>query len=101
MKESENKDSYLDFAWELKKSVEYKSDIPIVICALGTVTKLIGKRTRGYGNKGTSKDHRNYSIVEIDLNIELRLEENRWHSNSSGKLSANTDVKIFGEVKYQ
>ena len=27
---------------------------------------VIGTRTGGIGNKGTSGDHRNYSIVEID-----------------------------------
>ena len=40
LKESEKKDKYLDFAWELKKMWNMKVTIvPIVIGALGTITK--------------------------------------------------------------
>ena len=40
LKESEKKDKYLDFAWELKKLLNMKVTIvPIVIDALGTITK--------------------------------------------------------------
>ena len=42
--------------------------IPIVIGALGTVTK--GLILGGLGNKKTNRDHPNYSIVEIGQNIE-------------------------------
>ena len=44
--------------------------IPIVIGALGTVNKGIGTGMRGLGNKWTSGDHPNYSIIEIDQNTE-------------------------------
>ena len=40
IKESEKKDKYLDFAWELKKLWNMKvTIIPIVTGAFGTVTK--------------------------------------------------------------
>ena len=40
MKESEKKDKYLDLAWELKKLWNMKVTIvPIMIGALGTITK--------------------------------------------------------------
>ena len=39
--------------------------IPIVIDALGTVLKGLIKGTGGLGNKRTSGDHPNDSIVEI------------------------------------
>ena len=42
--------------------------IPIVIGALGTITK--GTKAGGLGNKRTSGDHSNYSIVEIRQNTE-------------------------------
>ena len=42
---------------------------PIVIGALGTVTKKIGTETGGLGNKRTSGVHPNYRIVEIGQNI--------------------------------
>ena len=44
--------------------------IPIVIGALGTVTKRIGERTRELGNKRTIGDNPNYSFVEIGQNTE-------------------------------
>ena len=45
LKESEKKDKYLDLAWELKKLWNIKvTIIPIVIGALGTVTKGLIKR---------------------------------------------------------
>ena len=40
LKECEKKDKYRDLARELKKTVEHESDdMPIVIGALGTITK--------------------------------------------------------------
>ena len=39
--------------------------IPIVIGALSTVTRGFCSGTRELGNKRTSGDHLNYSIVEI------------------------------------
>ena len=71
LKESEKKDKYLVFARELKKLWNMKvMVIPIVISALGTVTKRIGTRTEGLENKRTSGDQRNDSIIEIGQNTE-------------------------------
>ena len=45
LKESEKKDKYLDFAWELNKLWNIKvTIIPIVTGTLGTVTKGLIKR---------------------------------------------------------
>ena len=57
---------------------------------------MFGTGTEGLGNKRTSGDHPNFSIVEIGQNTELesgRLEEICCHSNSSERLSAFADVK--------
>ena len=43
---------------------------PIVTGAFGTVTKESNKVTEGPGNKRTSGDHPNYSIIEIVQNIQ-------------------------------
>ena len=69
LKESEKRDKYL--ARELKKLRNIKATvIPIVISALGTVTKGLIKGTGGFGNKGTSGDHPNYIIIKIGQNTE-------------------------------
>ena len=58
-KESEKRDKYLDLARELKKLWNIKvTVIPIVI----------GTGTEGHGNKRTSGDDPNHSIVEIGQN---------------------------------
>ena len=44
--------------------------IPIIIGALGTVTKRIGRGTRGLRNKRMSREHPNYRIVKISHNTE-------------------------------
>ena len=44
--------------------------IPIVIGALGTVPKGLEKGTERVGNRRTSRNHSNYSIVEIGQNME-------------------------------
>ena len=55
LKESKNKDKYLDLTRELKKLWNTKvTFISIVIGALGTVTKGL---VRGLGNKKTSGNH--------------------------------------------
>ena len=65
LKESEKKDKYLDLDRELKKLWNMKVMIILVIIgALGTVTKGLIKGTGGPGNKRTSGDHPNYSIIE-------------------------------------
>ena len=64
LKESKKRDMYLDLARELKKkqwNMKMRV-IPIVIGALGTVTK--GTGTEEFGNKRTRGDHPNYSIVD-------------------------------------
>ena len=67
MKESEKRDKYLDLARELKKLWNMKVRlIPIVSGTLGTVTKGLIKN-EGLGNKRTSGDHPNYSIIQIIL----------------------------------
>ena len=43
--------------------------IAIVICALGTVSKIYA-RTGGFGNNGTGGDCPNYRVVEIGQNTE-------------------------------
>ena len=58
--------------------------IPIVICALGRVTKEFVPEIGGLGNKRMSGDH---------SEVSWRLEETCCHSDSSGKPSANTDVE--------
>ena len=70
LKESK-KDKYLGLARELKKLWNMEvTVIPILIGPLGTVTKRLVKRTLGLGNKRTSGEHPNYSIVEISQNTE-------------------------------
>ena len=51
--------------WNMKVMV-----IPIIIGALGTVSKRLSKRTKGVGNRRMSGDHPNYSIVEVGQNTE-------------------------------
>ena len=71
LKESEKRGKCLDFAKELKKQQQRNikvTVIPVVMCALGTVTKGLVQRLEGLGNKRTSGDLINYSIVEIDQN---------------------------------
>ena len=71
LKESEKKDKYLDLAQQLKKLWDMKvTIIPIVISTFGIVTKRIIKGTGRLGNKRTSRDHPNYSIIENGQNTE-------------------------------
>ena len=66
LKGSEKRDKYLDLARKLKKLGNMKvTVIPIVIGALGTVTKGFGTRTGGLRNNGTGEDFPNNSIIEI------------------------------------
>ena len=66
-KECEKKDKYLDLARELKKLWNVKvAIIPILIGALGTVTKGAG----GVGSWWTSGDHPNNNIIENGQNTE-------------------------------
>ena len=64
LKESEKKDKYLDLARELKKLCNMKVTIvPIVIGALGTVTKGLLKGLEDLGSWRTGRDYPNYSIA--------------------------------------
>ena len=65
--------------------------VPIVIGQLGSHQR-VGKGIGGIGNKSTSGDHPNYSIIKIGQ-ILRRVLETCCHSNSSGRLSANAGVK--------
>ena len=68
LKESEKKDKHLDLARKLKKklwSIKVTA-LPIVIGALGTVTRGLVKGPRGLRNK--SGDNPDYSIAEAGQN---------------------------------
>ena len=69
LKEKEKRDEYLDFARELKKTLEHESDSD-TICGWCTWNPLqrIGKEK--LGNTRTSRDHPNYSIIKIGQNSE-------------------------------
>ena len=67
--------------------------IPIVIGALGTVTKGLGKRTWGLENKRISGDHQNYCIIQIGQNTEKSPGDlKRRAVTVSEWSSANADV---------
>ena len=59
-KESENKDKYLNLAWELKKTMEHENDVYINCkwCSWYSHRRII-KVTGGFGNKRTSGDYPN------------------------------------------
>ena len=72
LKENEKRDKYLDLARELKKkTVEHGSDSDTNCYWCGQYShQRIGKGTVKLGNKTTSGDHADYSIVEIGQNTE-------------------------------
>ena len=74
IKESEKRYKYLDLARELKKNMEYEGDDDTNCgwCTWGN-PKRIGKGTGRLGNKRTSGDHPNYSIIKIGQNTEKSL----------------------------
>ena len=76
LKESENRDKYLDFAGELKQLWNMKVTVILIVTgALGTVTKRLVLGLGGFGNKTTIGDHPNYSIVEIGQNTKKSLRD--------------------------
>ena len=84
---------YLDFARELKKLCNMKlMMIPIVIGALGTVTKRFYIGCGGIGNKGTSGDHLNYGIIE-SARILRNVPDTGCQSDSIDKVSGNDGGK--------
>ena len=80
-----------------KKPVEHESDgYAIYKCdGLVTVPKSLTRGGGGrIGNQKTSRDHPNYSIVEIDQNTEFRWpKETCGHLDSSERPSANVGEK--------
>ena len=70
LKECENKDKYHDLARELKKLWNMQvTIIPVIISALGTVTKGLLKRLEDL----KVGDHPNYYIIENGQNTEKSL----------------------------
>ena len=71
LKKSEKRDKSPDLARELKKTMEHKSDCN-TYCNSRTWNshQRIGTGNGGIGNKSTSGDHQNYSIIEICQNTE-------------------------------
>ena len=71
LKESEKKDKYLDLVRELKKLWNMKvTMVPIVIGALGTVTKGLCKGPEALEVGGRVEDYPNDSIAEDGQNTE-------------------------------
>ena len=69
--------------------------ISIVIGALG-----IDTGTGGFGNKMTSGDHPNYSIIKIGQNNgKTWLEKTFCHSDTSENSPANVDVENLSHMK--
>ena len=70
LKEREKKDKYLDLAKKFK-TVEHESNgyTNCRWCSWYSHQRF-GKKTRGLGNKGTSGDHPDNSIIEIGQNTE-------------------------------
>ena len=67
LKESKNRDNYLDLASELKKNMEDEGDDDTnsnssVPCNL----QMVGRRTGGFGNKTRSGEHPSCSVVKLD-----------------------------------
>ena len=78
-KESENRNRYQYFAKEQKKKniePEGYSDTNSNCCTWNN-SQRIGKWTGRHGNKRTSGDHPNYSIIKIDKNTEKSPEDLR------------------------
>ena len=65
------KDKYLDFARELKKTMEHESDGDTNCNWCSRYShQWFGTGTGGLGNKWTSGDHPKYSIIKINQNTE-------------------------------
>ena len=93
LKESEKKDKYLDLAREMKKLWNMKVMIvPIVIGALGTITKGLLK---GLGDLEIGRRVESIQTTALlrTARILRGVQETCCHSNSSENPSANTDVK--------
>ena len=88
LKESEKKDKYQDFAWELKETMENESNGDIICSWCSWYSyQMISTGTGEYGNKKTSGDHPNDSVIKIGLNTEKSpgdLRELAFHWNTIG-----------------
>ena len=71
VKESENRDKYLDLARKLKKTMEHESDGDTNSnwCTRNSRQRM-DKRTGEHGNKRTNENLPNDSIIKIDQNTE-------------------------------
>ena len=71
LKEREKRDKYLDLAWELKKTMEHEIDGDASCNWRARYSQeRISTETGGLGNKRTSGDYPNNSIVKIGQNTE-------------------------------
>ena len=93
LKESEKKDKCLDLARELKKPWNMRVTVkPIVIDALGTVTKRLVEGLKDLEIRGRVETIETAAWLML-ARILRRVLETCCHSNSSGKSSANAGVK--------
>ena len=71
LKENEKRDKYLDIARELKKTMEHEGDGD-TNCKWCTYYshRRIDNWIGGLGNKRSSGDHPNYSVIKIGPNTE-------------------------------
>ena len=93
LKECTKKDKYLDLARELKKLWNMKvTTVPIMIGALGTITKGLLKGLEDLDVGGRVETIQMTALLRT-ARILRRVLETCCHSNSSEKPSANTNVK--------
>ena len=91
IKENEKKGQFFDLANELKYAMEHEGDTNCNWCTWNDPQK-VNKRARGDGNRRTSGDHSNYSIVEVDQKS-LGYLRRPAVTCSSERPSANAGVK--------
>ena len=100
LKESEKKDKYVDLARELQKLWNMKvTFIPVVIGALGTVTKGLIKRMEFLEIRGRVETIQTTALLRLVriLRRSLEIEKTCYLSNSSERSSALADVKKLKE----
>ena len=69
LRESDEKDKYLDLSRKMKKLSNMKvTVIPVVLGLLGTVTKRISTEIGGLRNKKSGGGHQNYNFIKIGQN---------------------------------
>ena len=96
LKECEKKDKYLDLARKLTKLWNMKVTIvPLVIGALGTVTKGLLKDLKAFEGSGGEETIQMTTLLRTAREESWRLEETCCHSNSSEKTYAGADVKLL------